>query len=80
MGYHFRGDRVQVVALYENTPYFSINEVYVDKDGRPHLSRSSVGGVIKPNGDLEAGIEHYNETQKSNPLTPCRIGEVFRAA
>lgn len=81
VGYHYRGERMHVVALYENTPYFSINEVYIDEEtGKPHLSRTSVGGVIKPQGDLEAGIEQYNESQKAyRSNNPAYIGEVFRA-
>lgn len=69
VGVHTRGDRIHVVALYQNVEYYSINEVYVNEEtGLPHLSRTSVGGVIIPKGDLVSAIELFN-----NKNTNCSI-------
>lgn len=81
IGIHHRGTREEVVALYGNVAYFSVNSIYLDDQGRPHLSTSSVGGVIKPFGDVQVGVDEYNEGQLKSPLTPCTIdGVVLRAA
>jgi len=80
VGIHHRGDRQQVVALYENVAYFSVNEIYIDDTGRPHLSTYSVGGIIKPYGDIVQGVADYNEGQKSNPLSPGFIDTLVKRA
>lgn len=45
--------------------YFSLNRLYLDERGFPHVSRESVGGVVKcMNGTtLEQGITNYNVAQ-----------------
>lgn len=78
VGVHHRGNRQQVVALYEHVAYFSVNEIYLDEKGVPHLSTSSVGGIIKPYGDIEQGVIDYNEGQKNNPLSPGFIDTLVK--
>lgn len=80
VGIHIRGGREQVVALYERVAYFSVNEVILDDQGRPHLSTFSVGGIIKPYGDIDLGVEEYNEGQTKNPLSPGHIGNIVKRA
>lgn len=53
------------VALCDSR-YFSLNRVYLDQSGVPHVSRESVAGVIKKDGiSLQEAIEKYNEQQRS---------------
>lgn len=76
VGVHKAGGREEVVALYGNVSHFSVNSVYLDDEGRPHLSTWSVGGLIKPYGDVQVGVDDYNEGQKRNPLCPGFIDRV----
>jgi hypothetical protein len=76
VGVHKAGGREEVVALYGRVSYFSVNSIYLDEEGRPHLSTWSVGGLIKPYGDVMTGVEDYNEGQKRNPLCPGHIDRV----
>lgn len=81
VGIHTAGGREKVVALYGNCAYFSVNSIYLDEEGRPHLSTWSVGGLIRPYGDVQLGVDDYNEGQKSNLLCPGNItGVVLREA
>lgn len=76
VGVHKSGAREEVVALYGRVSHFSVNSIYLDEQGRPHLSTWSCGGLIKPFGDVMTGVEDYNEGQKRNPLCPGHIDRV----
>lgn len=71
------GKRQQFVALCDSR-YFSLNSVYLDEHGVPHLSTSSVGGVVMPmyhGGDLQEACDAYSAEQKENPFTSGLIVE-----
>lgn len=57
------GEHIVWLCSPEETPYFSINSVYIDEKGIPHLSRWSVGGVVDLNryGSLDAALKVYND-------------------
>ena len=53
-----------IVALCDSR-YFSLNRVYLDEKGMPHVSREAVAGVIQKDGiSLQEGIDKYNEQQR----------------
>jgi len=51
----------RVVALFEGTP-FCLNRIEV-RNGVPHITPWSVGGVVDPAGTLEETLEGYNALQ-----------------
>lgn len=59
-----------VVALLD-AAYFTLNLVYLDKQGRPHLSKEVGLGTIKNfGGRLEESIQSYNRRKDiSLPIT-----------
>jgi len=59
-----KGDsRIPVVLC--RSIYFSLNRLYLDERGIPHVSRESVGGVVKclDGITLEQGVTNYNAAQ-----------------
>jgi hypothetical protein len=66
----------------DETPYFCLNGMYVDEEGKPHLSRWSVGGVIETrnHGGLMEGIRAYNDPKNWIPgftITEVRAVVLF---
>lgn len=58
-----------LVPLYSNHPAYSLNKLYL-KDGKVRLSRTSVGTLMKNQGDdFHKTVEVYNQGQK-NMLWP----------
>lgn len=65
------GDRVTPVLLVD-ARYFSLNLLYLDKDGKPRVSRNSVGGVLEPMNNeykLDKTIQKFNDDQVGNQWT-----------
>ena len=60
------GDYTVALMSMEETPYFSVNQLYVDSDGKPHIERGSVGVTIfsRQAGSLEAAIAVHNDPTK----------------
>jgi hypothetical protein len=47
---------------FKDWEYCSVNVLYLDQDGIPHLSRKSIGGVIQAkHGSLEQAVQQYND-------------------
>ncbi|MNI27491.1 hypothetical protein D3C76_89620 [compost metagenome] len=78
VGIHTRDDQVHVVALYKDYAYYSVNNIYLDSNGVPHLSKWSVGGAIEPCGDLDYGVEVYNN--RKGVITMPKITDVVKAS
>lgn len=70
IGGYIRGEKIIPVALC-NSVAFCLNEVYLDEEGKPRISRSSTGGLIElPGGlDLQSGIDNFNEMMKNNKFS-----------
>lgn len=52
-----------MVPLYTNHPYYSINQLYVGKDGEVHLSTFALGTVYRNYGDdFERTVREFNDT------------------
>lgn len=66
----------RVVALCAGI-YFSLNHVY-EEDGVVHLSRNSVGGVVKllNKETMAEAIDVYNKAQATSPWTTGSINNV----
>lgn len=66
------------VALCE-ARYFSLNEMYVDEEGRPHVGRNSVAGTVIPMDygmDLKEAIAGYNKEQAEYPFSSGQVVDV----
>ena len=61
---------------------FCLNEVYVDEEGRAHISRRSVGGIIilktgvVSQDNLKQAIAEYNEAQETDRFSCGTVVEV----
>jgi hypothetical protein len=64
-----KGDQVIPVGLHK-ADFFSLNRVYLE-DGKVHLSRESVAGVLFPvhHRDIWECINDYNEKQVNNKFS-----------
>lgn len=63
--------RQEVCPAYESEMYFSVNPLFVGKDGKVHLSTCAVGQVVETfrHEDLEAAIQAINEKGRMfNPI------------
>jgi len=51
-------------AIPATNKAFSINELYVGKDGMAHISTNSISGTVMPWNDLttKEGIKEFNDT------------------
>lgn len=72
-----RGDNHVAVPLF-NASYYSLNELYMGRDGQPHISTNSVAGVVKKfELSVEESILLYNEQQVKNLFTPPFLHSVY---
>ena len=61
-----KGDHLVPVALVQ-AKYFSLNLLYLGKDGKAHISRDSVGGCVEVfDNTMDQAILNYNESQTGN--------------
>ena len=60
-----KGDREFVCPAYAGT-YFSLNDLYINEDGKVHLSSWSVAGTVDCRQGIEAGIEKFNTESEAN--------------
>lgn len=73
------GDKCIPVALCDSK-YFCLNLMYVE-DGKAHVSRDAVGGVVIPQDyDMNVGeaIRAYNHDQDSNRFSSGRLEHVVQ--
>jgi hypothetical protein len=72
-----KNERSTPVALCDSA-YFSVNGVYLDEEGVPHVDISSVGGVVdcRNHASVKDAVEHYNEEQKGFPFSCGTLNNV----
>ena len=73
-----KGEKQTVVALFDSN-VFSINRVYLSKDGKAHLCTSSVAGVMETRGlSMEDAIVKYNDEQGGFPFSCGLLNNVVK--
>lgn len=86
IGIHIRGEKETVVALFtkEHSDYYTINEVSMDHNGIPHLTRNACAGTIfnatdDVREDVKFNYESYDwDLIAARPaLDPGKIVEVI---
>ena len=60
-------DEWELFVMYDNSRYYSVNGMYLGEDGKAHLSRWSISGVLQPYSDQNHGFDHYNKEIRDNP-------------
>lgn len=57
----FQGEEQIVVGLHASF-CFTLNEIYIGEDGKPHISQWASGGVVDTRGteDLQAACDKFN--------------------
>lgn len=72
-----KNERSTIVALCDSA-YFSLNDVYLDEEGVPHVSTSSCGGVVdcRTHASVADAIEYYNEEQAKFPFSCGTLNNV----
>lgn len=73
-----KGDSIIPVLLC-NSRYFSLNLMYVDKNGKPRVARESVGGVVIPQDfdmNLMKAVEGYNANQEGSEFSCGKLEHV----
>lgn len=70
-------ERSTIVALCDSA-YFSLNDVYLDEEGFPHVSISSCGGVVdcRRHVDVAEAIEYFNAEQVKFPFSCGTLNNV----
>lgn len=61
-------DEWKAFVMFDNALCYCINDMYVDADGKAHLSQWSMAGNLYPGKDENHGFDHYNKEIEENPL------------
>jgi len=73
-------DGISIPIALIDDDYFSLNELYLDEDGVPHISTRAVAGVIhtpkSQNVTLEQGIASYNKAMEGNRFSCGSVNNV----
>lgn len=55
------GEDWHAFPMFDNANYYSINGMYLDRDGHAHVSMASIAGAIFPWKDNNHGFDFYNQ-------------------
>lgn len=61
-------DEWKAFVMFDNSLCYCINDMYVDENGKAHLSQWSMAGNLYPSKDNNHGFDNYNREIEENPM------------
>lgn len=61
-------DEWKAFVMFDNSLCYCINDMYVDENGKAHLSQWSMAGNLYPSKDSNHGFDNYNREIEENTM------------